>query len=452
MNELLPEALPAGTRLDTWEVDERAGYGTYGAVYRAHRVGQTEGPPVALKLARYPDDPRFNREAELLTRIRHPGVPRLLGRGTWTGGPGRATHPYLVMQWVEGLPLYDCAKKQPLTPRQMLRLLAQVARALEATHACRGLHRDLKGDNILVTPGGRAFLMDFGCGTWAGAPPLTEGVLAPGTRNYRSPQALRFPGHHRHAFAPRYRATPADDVYALGVTAYRLCTGVYPFLAGNDERGTLKGLVPPGRLTPLAPTLEALILRMLSDKPQDRGSAAELAAAMETMAATFDTEPDTSGAPPSEPVSLDRPAVLSEGTAPSISELHPGEVWPWAVLPLAIGFLVLLLGNLRVEELGSSPSTLQDGGTRGVADTAVEELPASVTRAPKPRGLSLDMPKEPLLGQRRPPCPPPEISIRGGCWVPMRGNPPCEEGAYAWKDACYYPVSSPQRPSTSDNP
>ncbi|ADO73535.1 Protein kinase [Stigmatella aurantiaca DW4/3-1] len=435
--------------LGAWQVDWRAGYGSYGAVYRAHRRGQTEGPPVALKLARHPNDWRFGREAELLTRIQHPGVPRLLGQGTWKGGPGREKHPYVVMQWVEGARLYEWAEKHAPTPSQMLWVLAQVARALAATHAGQGLHRDIKGDNMMVSPEGRAFLMDFGCGTWRGAPLLTEGLLAPGTRIYRSPQALRFHWNHRHSRVPRYDATPADDVYALGVTAYRLCTGVYPpiatdpSIAGDEGRDTLEVRVPPGRLTPLPPEFDALILRMLSDNPQDRGTAAELAAAMEALV--------EAGAESNESTRWRRPSEPSIDTALPAALLRQGGILPAGGLALAVGLLVWGAGHVNLGGLGPFPLGMSDGGTGGVADAAVEEsaVPGEESEF-KPGGLSLDMPKEPLPGQRRPPCPRPEINIRGGCWIEVaRTAPPCGEG-YAWKDACYYPVPAPPRPSTSD--
>ncbi|MDC0707847.1 serine/threonine-protein kinase [Stigmatella sp. ncwal1] len=434
MNELPPEALPPGTLLGSWQLDGRAGYGVYGAVYRAHRKGNTEAQPVALKLARYPNDLRFDREAELLARIQHPGVPRLLGRGSWKGGPRGDTHPYVVMQWVEGVRLYDWAKDHPLTSRQMLRLLAQVARALEATHAVQGLHRDVKGDNILVSPEGRAFLMDFGCGTWEGAVPLTEGLLAPGTKIYRSPQALRFHWNHRREANIHYSATPADDVYALGVTAYRLCTGIYPppatdpSIMGDDARDTQEVLVPPSQVKPLAPALEAIILRMLSNHPQDRGSAGELAAAMEALDEPLDPSP------------------------PVVSVSRWGESWPLGLLPLAVGLLLAVAGNVNWKGLWVSPSSMRDGGTGGVADAAVEELPVSSSaQEPAPSGVTLEIPKEPLPGQRRPPCARLQTIIQGGCWFEVtQVSPPCGEDYYDWKGACYFPVTARSRPSTSD--
>jgi serine/threonine protein kinase len=88
-------------------VVERHGQGGYGAVYRALRIGQEDAGPVALKLSLYPWDARFARAGALLSRLRHPRAPRLLGHGFWRPPSSGVEHPYLVIEWVEGSPLYQ---------------------------------------------------------------------------------------------------------------------------------------------------------------------------------------------------------------------------------------------------------------------------------------------------------------------------------------------------------
>jgi serine/threonine protein kinase len=107
---LHPAALPSGTELGPWRVLSLGGRGTHGTVYRAEHTGHAPPGLVALKLAHRPMDPRFEREAEVLWRLRHPHVPRLLDRG-WSRGPGEGLYPFLVMEWVEGVPLYAWASQ-----------------------------------------------------------------------------------------------------------------------------------------------------------------------------------------------------------------------------------------------------------------------------------------------------------------------------------------------------
>jgi serine/threonine protein kinase len=177
--------LAPGTQVGSWRVLRGSGLGVYGLVYRVERVGQESTGTFALKVARYPKDPRFEREAELLSRVRHPHVPRLHDRGEWTSPDGEA-FPYLVMDWIDGVTLYEWAA-QPRSTRERLRALAQVARALEATHAVGGVHRDVKGENVLVhTADGSAVLMDFGSANYLGASVLTRQPQPPGTPPYQS--------------------------------------------------------------------------------------------------------------------------------------------------------------------------------------------------------------------------------------------------------------------------
>jgi serine/threonine protein kinase len=297
-DEQTPDSLRPGSVVGPWRIEGHAGRGTYGAVFRARRAGHPGSVPVALKMAVFPYDPRFLREVELLSRVPHPAVPQLLDRGWWTIDE-RRVHPYLVMEWVNGLPLYAWAQAHPPSCRRLLQVVAQVAWGLEALHRAGGLHRDVKGDNILVEPEGRAFLTDFGSGTWAGAHPLTDSLMPPGTREYRGPEALRFQWHHLRQREAHYEARTFDDLYALGVSVYRLVTGLYP-PPGTDPEARLEPLPlppplrePPQRLNPrVIPELAALIEQMLAAEPEARGLARDVALAAEAAAEHAGPEAD----------------------------------------------------------------------------------------------------------------------------------------------------------------
>ncbi len=243
---------------------------------------------MALKLAVYPRDPRFEREAVLLSRIRHPSVPRLLEAGQWKHASG-FMHPFLVMEWIDGEPLYTWSSRRNVSSRQVMRLLSQGAGALRATHmAANAVHRDVKGGNVLVQPvSDRLFLMDFGSGHYKGAERLTDAPVPPGTPAYMSPQVWDFARQHGHLPLAHYVARPADDVFAFGVMAYRLVTDEYPPMADSSLaesqcwRPGGGGPRRPKELNPrVDPELDALILRMLSVMPEERVGTEEIAKAL----------------------------------------------------------------------------------------------------------------------------------------------------------------------------
>jgi serine/threonine protein kinase len=264
-------------------------------------VDDEHASPVALKIALHPADPRFAREVQLLARSDHPSIPRLLDHGSWRS-PSGALHPFIVMQWVDGMPLYDWSRLHPPSHAHVLRWLAQIASALADLHARGAVHRDVKGDNILVRRSdGLAVLTDFGSGLYPGAAPLTPPLGFPGTPAYRSPESWLFELQFFRDASARYSATPADDLYSLGVLACRLLTGEYPELAEptQDEHGTwhLEAVLPPASLLsgPHAqPTLREWVLRLLSVHPEQRGTAEELAVALAQAAADFSQESPSS--------------------------------------------------------------------------------------------------------------------------------------------------------------
>ncbi len=96
---LNPASLPEGTHVGPWRLGSLLGRGAYGTVYRAEAVGRGARGRAALKLAQAPNDARFEREVTLLSRLRHPCIPRLLGHGHWRSPSGQL-HPFVAMERV----------------------------------------------------------------------------------------------------------------------------------------------------------------------------------------------------------------------------------------------------------------------------------------------------------------------------------------------------------------
>ena len=511
LQEVDPFSLPVGLKVGPWRVTGWRGRGAYGTLYCVEREGREQGE-FALKLAIHSGDERFGREAELLRRIDSGHVPRFREQGVWEHPAG--AFPYVVMQLVEGEPLYTWAERRNPTSYQVLTLLAQVARALEATHAAAGVHRDVKGANVLVQAGdGRAFLTDFGAGVYRGAATLTLRILPPGTSNYRSPEAWAYERLFALHPSAHYRASVCDDLFALGVTAYRLVTDEYPPLTdptmvGSEvwERGGA-GPRPPRELNAnVCAELNTLILRLLGPPEKRFKGQAQLAAeALEHATATAGAEADarlfeweslkrTSWSLEEQreaelcghrPRRRDRDTVQhrehqdaeakatrlkeqpkkADGAKPQARAEHSREtafrqlLW---VLPGAATLALVLSPQAKYEpgqqqeEPEEDQAAQRDAGKADGGTSLGEETSAAVSvesRAPLSwPGVTAGMPKDPLHGQRRPPCNlDGAIVIRSGCWLTNSNKkPPCEEGFYEWNGGCYWPILSQARVPTSE--
>ncbi len=221
--------LAPGTRIGPYRIVELLGRGGMGAVYRAAREDDF-AKQVALKLVRHElASPftlrRFHRERQILARLEHPNIARLLDGGTTEDG-----RPYLVMEHVEGVPIDTYCQEQNLTPRERLELLLPVCSALAYAHQNLVVHRDLKPGNILVTPATPATLaadiavpklLDFGIAKLLD--PAEEPSVA--TRTLERPMTPRYASPEQVRGEP---VTPASDLYSFGVLLYQLLTGRLP--------------------------------------------------------------------------------------------------------------------------------------------------------------------------------------------------------------------------------
>jgi tetratricopeptide (TPR) repeat protein len=266
-----------------YEILGRLAAGGMGVVYKARdeRLGRV----VALKFlpAEFARDPArlalFNREARTASALNHPHICTVHDLGEHNG------RPFIVMEFVEGKTLRDVIG-QPPDAEAAARLIGQAARALAVAHAAGVVHRDIKPENLMVRADGYLKMVDFGLARrLPGAAPAgwsteraTDGGGVIGTVPYMSPEQ-----------AKSESLGPASDVFSLGVVLYELATGRHPF-EGNVPLDTLNAIVeatpvPASRLNPAIPeALDALISRMLEKNPANRPSAAEVDAALSSLA------------------------------------------------------------------------------------------------------------------------------------------------------------------------
>ena len=282
-----------GRQLGPYRVLEKIGSGGMGSVFLAERADQEYEQRVAIKTLRagwLAEDSvaRFRRERQILARLEHPNIARLLD-----GGHTEQGLPYLVMEHVEGVSIHEYVQQQRLTVRERVELLRKVIGAVRFAHQNLIVHRDLKAGNVLVTPDGEPKLLDFGIAKLltddAPAPPSSTRILTP---SYASPEQ-----------AAGGQVTTASDVYSLGVLLYELLTGRRPISwqgssAAEIERRlrevtpetpsrAVQGLEQPAVLAAwrasspaavarqLSGDLDTITLKALRKRPENRYSSAE---------------------------------------------------------------------------------------------------------------------------------------------------------------------------------
>lgn len=211
----------SGTRFGNYELIQRVGKGGMGSVYAARRADQDFKKLVAIKFVKPGMETedillRFKHERQVLAGLDHPNIARLLDGGTEHGVP------FLVMEYVEGVPIDEYCRDRHLSINERLQLFCTVCAALQYAHQSLVVHRDIKPTNILVTTDGTPKLLDFGIAKVLN-PELSETLVmttasgVPMTPDFASPEQVRGDP-----------ITTSSDVYALGVLLYELLTTEHP--------------------------------------------------------------------------------------------------------------------------------------------------------------------------------------------------------------------------------
>ena len=250
-----------------YRITEKIGSGGMADVYKA--IDETLGRTVAVKVLHptYVNDTdfvdRFRHEASAAANLSHPSIVNIYDYGVEDVGP------YIVMELVRGMDLKRVLREQgKLDPRLVAEYGSQVCSALSAAHGYGIIHRDIKPQNIIVTPDGVVKVMDFGIARAVDSDATQTGSVL-GTAQYVSPEQ-----------AQGRRLGPESDLYSLGVVLYELSTGRLPFTGDTPVSVALKHVndapVPPRQVDPsVPPALEAVIMKAMQKDPRLRYHSAE---------------------------------------------------------------------------------------------------------------------------------------------------------------------------------
>jgi eukaryotic-like serine/threonine-protein kinase len=248
---------------ERYRLDEKIGSGGMSTVYRAFDPTLERWVAIKLMHRDISHDPdqleRFRREARAVAQLNHPHVVTVIDAGEDDGAP------YIVFEYVEGETLKERIRRLGRLPvSEAVAYAIEIGRALECAHASRLVHRDVKPQNVLIDPDGRAKVTDFGIARSLEAQGLTATGRVLGTTDYVSPeQAL---GHE---------VTGQSDIYSLGIVLYEMLTGETPFKADTQVAVAMKHVRDPlpdvqRRRPEISASLARVVERATAKETQNR--------------------------------------------------------------------------------------------------------------------------------------------------------------------------------------
>jgi len=248
-----------GTRFERYRIQRKIGQGGMGDVYEAVRENDFH-KRVALKIVRYGLDSdyargRFQQERQTLAGLEHPFIARLLD-----GGEAENGCPYLVLEFVDGVPIDTFCEGR--SQREILQLFLKACEAVEYAHRNLVIHRDLKPANILVTADGDPKLLDFGIAKLLDpSANVTQTMAVALTPQYASPEQIR-----------NQPITTASDVYSLGVILYQLLTGRKPYQVETTTALEMERVIclEPPAPAHLGNEIDDILMMALRKEPERR--------------------------------------------------------------------------------------------------------------------------------------------------------------------------------------
>jgi serine/threonine protein kinase len=384
-----PDTTPP-QRLAHFELLEEIGRGGMGIVYRARDVRL--GRQVAIKLlpAAFSTDSdrrsRLLREARAAAQLNHPNIATLyeVGEAEWTppagedelGGDGPRRVVFLAMEYVQGEDLGPRLEGDGLSLQQTLDFGIQISDGLAAAHAAGVIHRDLKPQNLRITPDGRIKILDFGLaklvqeGSVVDEPMLTAHGAIVGTAPYMAPEQLQ-------------GASEVDsrcDLFSFGVVLYQMLTGRLPFnaprLVDYVKALTHQTPDPPSHSNPeVSPQLEQVVERLLAKEPADRyPSALDVGRDLKDIARGRPIEPPPSTTRPGD-------SIFSEVLQPFRR--------PWMGWALGALFLAALVGVWWGSSRPASEGPAASEPVKMVYMPLFENVSGDAEKDPICRGLGL---------------------------------------------------------------
>lgn len=378
-----------------YELDSRIAIGGMGEVWEAtdHVIGRT----VAIKILKdeYMGDPgfleRFRAEARHAALVNHEGIASVFDYGEENGSA------FLVMELVPGEALSTILEREgSLSTDKTLDIVAQTASALQAAHAAGLVHRDIKPGNLLITPDGRVKITDFGIARIADQVPLTATGQVMGTVQYLSPEQ-----------ASGHPASPATDIYSLGIVAYECLAGKRPFTGESQVAIAMAQIndAPPPLPATIAEPVRNFVLCMIAKKPEDRPATASAVA----RAATALRRGDIAGAVAIVPAiagsgGLDAATQLLRPSGEETTRLMPTAAaapaaetaapvkkkrspWTWPLIAL-IALLLIVLGATVFALMSNETPT--PAPTTPTTTSADPPSPTPKPTTPAPTSVNVD--------------------------------------------------------------